>query len=86
MLYCVFFLLIVVYVTRSRWKIKHRRKGPSNARNPSNAQLFKETVIVLFAFNKENIVIIIGLSIICQRFVLDRASIPENLCPPACDS
>ena len=41
---------------------------------------------LVFAFNKENIVIIIGLSIICQRFVLDRASIPGNFCPPACDS
>ena len=37
----------VQHSVQSRWKIKHRRKGPSNPRNPSNAQLFKETVIVL---------------------------------------
>ena len=32
---------------------------------------------LVFAFNVEHIVIIIDLSIICQRFVLDRASIPN---------
>ena len=59
--YCVFFLLIVVYVTKeiakkkrvpvqhfvqSRWKIKHRKKGPSNARNPSNTQRLLHSLAV----------------------------------------